>query len=453
MIFPYLLLAMKTLSIGLLICFAFLLQTFPAFSQASAAKTGITPAFTRKLIDTISHTLQRYYIFPDKALLMGQYLQQQRKRGHYRAFKDAHSLAGQLNKDLESVHRDGHLYIRYDPALTQAILELNPDKRRREDSLALHVAKESNFGLNRVEILEGNIGYLPIYSFTRFVSQAKPAFSAALQFLSHTQALILDLRYNGGGSPEMVGQLGSYFFPVSTPFTSIYNRRIDSTSVYWADPMQAQGITLTMPVYILTSKNTFSAGEDFSYSMQQAKRAIVVGDTTGGGAHPAGPFVLGEGFVLNLPFARSVNPYSQTNWEGTGVIPDIAVQAENALITTHKLILSQAIQQATDDRQKRKLQWAVDELEAHHTYTMDQQALFAYTGDYNGLLVYMQEGKLYCKNTGRGNQITQLQEIKTDWFVLNEQVHVEFIKEEDGNFSLLKLHWRDGREIPVYISR
>ncbi|QHT70918.1 S41 family peptidase [Rhodocytophaga rosea] len=445
---------MKTLLLCFLICFAGLLQSFQALSQTALPKPVITPAVTRKLIDTISQTLERYYIFPDKAVQMGQHLQQQRKKGIYRTIKDAHQLAGQLTRDMESIYADGHLYMSYDPDLSKAILEVNPDKRRREDSLALLSARESNFGLNRVEILDGNIGYLPVYSFTRFVSLAKPSFSSALRFLSHTQALILDLRYNGGGSPEMVGQLGSYFFSVSTPFTSIYNRRIDSSSVYWADPARAEGVTLSMPVYILTSSSTFSAGEDFAYSMQQSKRATVVGDTTGGGAHPAGPFVLGDGFILHLPFAQSINPYSKTNWEGTGVIPDMAASAEEALQMAHKLILQQFIQQATDDKQKRKLLWAVHALDAtSNTHTIDQQALAHYTGDYNGLIVYLQEEKLYCKNTGRGNQITQLQEIKKDWFVLNEQVHVEFIKEDGKNFSLLKLHWRDGREIPVYKSK
>jgi retinol-binding protein 3 len=445
---------MKTKFLSFLISLAFLLQSQFVLSQTSSTKAAITPAFTRKLIDTISQTLQRYYIFPDKARLMKQYLQHQSKKGQYRSIKEPHQLAEQFTKDIESIHTDRHLYISYDPALTKDILEVNPDKRKRVDSIAVLVAKESNFGLNRIEILDGNIGYLPVYSFTRFVSLAKPSFSSALRFLSHTQALILDLRYNGGGSPEMVGQLGSYFFTVPTPFTSIYNRRIDSTSLYVADPAQAEGVTLTMPVYILTSSSTFSAGEDFTYSMQQAKRAVVIGDTTGGGAHPAGPFLLGEGFILNLPFARSINPYSKTNWEGTGVIPDVAVDAEDALQTAHKLILNQFIQQATDDQQKRKLQWAIHALDATSiTGTLNQQALASYTGDYNGLIMYMQDAKLYCKNTGRGNQITQLQEIKKDWFVLNEQVHVEFVKVDGQHYSLLKLHWRDGREIPVYKSK
>lgn len=161
------------------------------------------------------------------------------------------------------------------------------------DSLALVEAMDENFGLNKVEILDGNIGYLPVYSFTSFTEWARPSFFSALRFLSGTRALIIDMRFNGGGSPEMVSQMGSYFFPVRTPFTTIENRVRDSTFVYWADPDKADGLHLSLPVYILTSHSTFSAAEDFNYSMQQAKRALIVGDTAGGGAHPARPFLLG----------------------------------------------------------------------------------------------------------------------------------------------------------------
>jgi hypothetical protein len=278
---------------------------------------------TKKLIDSLERVLNRFYIFPDKAALMGKQLQTKLKQGRYRTVTNPNKLADQLGQDLQSVHADGHMFVRYDPNFARKLTEIDPNRRRIEDSLALRDAVDENFGLNKAEILEGNIGYLPVYTFTAFTELARPSFVSALRFLSHTRALIIDMRYNGGGSPEMVSQLGSYFFSVRTPFTTIENRIRDSTFVYWADPVKADGLSLSMPVYILTSHSTFSAAEDFSYSMQQAKRALIVGDTTGGGAHPAGPFQLGQGFLINLPFAQSINPYSKTNWEGIGVLPDI----------------------------------------------------------------------------------------------------------------------------------
>jgi retinol-binding protein 3 len=410
---------------------------------------AMTPRLTRSVVDSIGRALQRYYVFPDKAERMSRHLQQQLQKGRYRNLTQA-DLAEQLTRDLQAVYLDGHLYIAHDPGLAQALLKRNPRRRLTDDSLALLHAREEYFGLRRVEILDGNIGYLPIYSFTPFVESARPAFSAALGFLASTRTLILDLRSNGGGSPEMVGALGSYFFAQKTPFTTIYNRVRDSTTVYWADPNQVQNLTLTMPVYILTSQTTFSAAEDFAYSMQQSKRALVIGDTTRGGAHPAGPFLLEQGFVIHLPFARSINPYSKTNWEGSGVIPDIPAKADRALEKAQELILTQVMEQAKEDRQKRKLQWALDELRAaQFAHLPTEPELKSYTGDYQGLIVYLLDGRLYCKNTGRGDQITQLKPIATDWFILNEQVHLEFLKSDGDHFSGLKLHWRDGREIPV----
>ena len=432
------------------IVFSSLLIPIPGLTQSTTGLPVMTPPITKRLIDSVDHILQRFYILPDKAALMGKQLQHQFKQGRYSRLTNPHQLADQLGQDLQAVQADGHLFIRYDPELAKALQEVNPIRRRTDDSLALLNAADQNFGLNRVEILDGNIGYLPVYSFTSFVERARPAFTAALRFLSQTRAIILDMRFNGGGSPEMVSQLGSYFFSVRTPFTTIENRIRDSTFVYWADPSKADHLHLTMPVYILTSRSTFSAAEDFSYSMQQAKRAIVVGDTTGGGAHPAGPFQLGQGFLINLPFAQSINPYSKTNWEGIGVRPDIAVKSDLALEKAQELILQQAMAEASTDGQHRKLQWAIHELKARQKqFIVPVEALGRYTGDFNGLLVYEEAGKLWCKNTGRGDQITQLQPIMADWFTLNEQVHFQFISEPAGGISGLKMHWRDGRAIPV----
>lgn len=419
-------------------------------AQSTTHLPVMTPPLTKQLIDSVDQILQRFYIFPDKAIVMGKQLQHHFKQGQYQRITNPHQLAAQLGQDLQDVHSDGHLFIRYDPKLAKALQEVNPSRRRIGDSLALLTAIDQNFGLNRVEILDGNIGYLPVNSFTSFVERARPVFTAALRFLSQTRAIILDMRFNSGGNPEMVSQLGSYFFTVRTPFTTIENRIRDSTFIYWADPDKADNLRLAMPVYILTARSTFSAAEDFSYSMQQAKRAIVVGDTTGGGAHPAGSFLMGQDFLINLPFAQSINPYSKTNWEGIGVRPDIAVKSDLALEKAQEIILQQAMAQAANDGQHRKLQWAIDELKARQKqFVVPVEALGRYIGDYRGLLVYEQEGKLWCKNTGRGNQITQLWPIMADWFTLNEEVHFQFISEPAGDITGLKMHWRDGREIPI----
>jgi retinol-binding protein 3 len=441
---------MRLVQVALWLIISLLFVNTSGLAQRAADIPVMSPSLTKRLVDSLESVLNRFYIFPDKAALMSKQLQTKLKQGQYRSVTNPGKLADQLGQDLQSVYADGHMFVRYDPDFATELTEIHPNRRRIEDSLALRDALDENFGLNKVEILEGNIGYLPVYNFTSFTELARPSFVSALRFLSNTRALILDMRFNGGGSPEMVSQLGSYFFSVRTPFTTIENRIRDSTYVYWADPAKADGLYLSMPVYILTSHSTFSAAEDFTYSMQQAKRAVIVGDTTGGGAHPARPFQLGQGFLINLPFAQSINPYSKTNWEGIGVLPDIPAQSGGVLEKAQELILTKAMEQTSSEGQKRKLQWAVHELKSRQKqFVVAASALAQYTGDYYGLSVYLKDNKLWCKNTGRGNEITSLNPIIENWFTLNEQVHFQFIKGSDGQISGLKMHWRDGREIPV----
>lgn len=441
---------MTLIRVALWLIISLLCVSTSGLAQRSTDPPLMSQPLTKKLIDSVERALTRFYIFPDKAALMGKQLQTKFKQGRYDTITNPNKLAAQLGQDLQSVYADGHMFVRYDPDFAKELTEIDPNRRRIEDSLALIDAVDENFGLNKVEILDGNIGYVPVYSFTSFTERARPSFVSALRFLSQTRALIIDMRYNGGGSPDMVSQLGSYFFSARTPFTTIENRVRDSTFVYWADPAKADGLYLSMPVYILTSHSTFSAAEDFSYSMQQAKRALIVGDTTGGGAHPARPFQLGQGFLINLPFAQSINPYSKTNWEGIGVLPNIPTQSGGALEKAQELILTTAMKQTSSDIQKRKLQWAVHELKARQQqFVVAASALAKFSGNYDGLLVYVKNSKLWCKNTGRGNEITSLNPIMQDWFTLNEQVHFQFIKGPDDKTSGLKMHWRDGRETPV----
>jgi pimeloyl-ACP methyl ester carboxylesterase len=441
---------MRLIRVALWLIISLLCARTSGMAQRTADPVIMSQPLTKRLIDSIERVLNRFYIFPDKAALMSKQLQTQFKQGQYRTITNPNKLATQLGQELQSVYADGHMFVRYDPDFARELTEIDPNRRRIEDSLALVDAVDENFGLNKVEILDGNIGYLPVYNFTTFTERARPSFVSALRFLSQTRALIIDMRYNGGGSPEMVSQLGSYFFSVRTPFTTIENRVRDSTFVYWADPVKADGLYLSMPVYILTSHSTFSAAEDFSYSMQQAKRALIVGDTTGGGAHPARPFQLGQGFLINLPFAQSINPYSKTNWESIGVLPDIPTQSTSALEKAQELILTTAMEQTSNEGQKRKLQWAVHELKSRQQqFVVAADALAQYIGDYDGLLIYLKNNKLWCKNMGRGNEITSLNPIIEDWFTLNEQVHFQFIKGPAGQMSGLKMHWRDGRETPV----
>jgi hypothetical protein len=418
-------------------------------------KTGqpslvITPAVTRTVIDSIRQALNRYYIFPDAASKMAAYLEQEFKKGAYKNIKDPQELAKRLEKDIQKAHHDGHFRFDYAPDFARRLSDTTGQAQRRpiEAAEALADMRKRNFLFVKAEVLPGNIGYVAFNGFTGFVKEARPTFTSAFRFVANTNALIIDLRNNGGGSPDMVNQVESYFFSTKTHLNDIVDRLSGNTTVYWTDPAKADSVILQMPVYILTSKGTFSGAEDFTYGMQSVKRAVVVGDTTGGGAHPVRPFDVGQGFVAGIPFARSLNPYTNTDWEGTGVIPDIPVSSDKALATAQTYIFTQQLKDAKTEKEVKKLQWQIKSVKAMQPDNKpDSTALAGFTGIFQGgLNFYVRGNDLYCKNAERGNAIYKLNYITGSEFLLDENVQVEFIKDASQKVAGIKMHWVNGGE-------
>jgi Peptidase family S41/N-terminal domain of Peptidase_S41 in eukaryotic IRBP len=187
-----------------------------------------------------------------------------------------------------------------------------------------------NFGIHRVERLDGNIGYLDVRR-VAVPANAGPAISAAMELVAGTYALLIDLRHNGGGSPEGVVFWCSYLFTEQpTHLNDIFHADTGETRQFWALPYVPGTRYVDRPVYVLTSSHTFSGGEDFCYTLQALGRAELIGETTGGGAHPTRGFPISPAVHIGIPFARSINPITGTNWEGTGVVPDIAVPEAEA---------------------------------------------------------------------------------------------------------------------------
>ena len=167
-----------------------------------------------------------------------------------------------------------------------------------------------------------------------------PTAEAAMKFLAYVDALIFDLRDNRGGDPRMVALIATYLFDHPVHLSDIYNRREDSTTQYWTLPYVSGKRLVSTPAFVLTSSRTFSGAEDFAYNLQAIKRATVIGETTGGGAHPT-MFRLVDGhFGVGVPFARSINLTTKTNWEGTGVRPDVQVKSAEAIQAAHRMAVT-----------------------------------------------------------------------------------------------------------------
>ncbi|MCC3160682.1 S41 family peptidase [Hymenobacter sp. 15J16-1T3B] len=298
-----------------------LLWAFIVPALCRAQSTATPPVNIVQLVDSVALRLNQHYLFPEEARRMAAYVQAQADKHAYAALTaNPALLVKQLQADLQAAHRDPHLFVEYNPALAQKS-RLNPQPTAAEMAQAKKYWIANNYLFKKAEVLPGNIGYFPFTGFVPDLAGARPTISAGLQFLANTAALVIDLRDNMGGSPDMVNLLESYFFKEKTHMNDLVNRSTNDTTVFYTDPAKAGHLTLSMPLYILTSRGTFSGAEDFAYAMQAANRAVVVGEATGGGAHPTKPVSVGQGFVVSIPFARSLNPVTHTDGKAPGSCP------------------------------------------------------------------------------------------------------------------------------------
>ncbi|HEX2201905.1 MAG TPA: S41 family peptidase, partial [Longimicrobium sp.] len=305
------------------------------------------------VIDALASALNEQYIFADKAREMEASIRQRARRGEYDALTGSRAFADSLTAHLQAVSHDRHLRVRFSP-------EPIPQRRGAPPSpeeIARYrdEARIGNHGFEKVERLPGNVGYLEMRGFAGPEAAGETA-AAAMTFLAGTDALIIDLRRNGGGSPGMVALVSSYLFDEPTHLNSLYWRVGDRTEQFWTLPyVPGRRFGSDKPVYILTSDRTFSAAEEFTYNLQNLKRATVVGDTTGGGAHPGGTVRLHEHFGVFVPRGRAVSPITGTNWEGTGIRPDVPVPTDHALQTAYVDALAKVIATLPEGERKQGL--------------------------------------------------------------------------------------------------
>lgn len=309
-------------------------------------------------IDGILDAIENNYVFPDKALAMVDEVRGRQDAGEYDAISGGPVLARALTDHMMAICQDKHFGIRFhDEPVAQSANHDSPDPerlaQRREQG------RWNHHGFREVRRMAGNVGYVKFNSFTD-PELGRDTASAAMDFLAGCDSIIVDLRENGGGSPGMVAWITSYLYgdePVH--LNSLYFRPADSTEEFWTDPDVPGRKSPDADVYVLTSNYTFSAAEEFTYNLQSQKRATIVGEVTGGGAHPVDSFFVEGRFQVRVPVGRAINPITGTNWEGVGIRPEVEVPANEALLNAHILALEKALEKYPQPDRQQELRKAM----------------------------------------------------------------------------------------------
>ncbi|MFE7184732.1 S41 family peptidase [Streptomyces erythrochromogenes] len=279
--------------------------------------------------EIIERALERIgagYVFPEKAVDIDAAVRRRLAAGEYDGL-DERALCETVTAHIQEVCPDKHLRLLW----VEEPQSLEPEDQDAGRAAFLALLEAENHGVRRVERLEGGATLVDL----RLISTAEEGaavIGAAMQLAARGSALVLDLRACRGGSPEGAAMWCSYFFPDDqVHLNDIYERRTGTTRQYWTVAHLPAPRYLDRPVYVLTSALTFSGGEDVAYTLQAHGRAVLVGETTRGGAHPTDRHAVSEHVLVAVPAARTINTVTGGNWEGVGVVPDIAVPADQAL--------------------------------------------------------------------------------------------------------------------------
>ena len=307
-----------------------LIPSAPALPQREQGTVELEPEKLEGLIEALAREIEEKYVFPEVANQIGARLREELIAGRYEEI-GLEALCSRLTTDLRSVNNDRHLGV--SPARARNA-EPPPDPAQQEEEYRAEV-RRNNYGFQKVEILDGNVGYLDLRGFLP-LEIARDTAAGAMAFLSNADALIIDLRSNGGGEPSMIQFLCSYFFAERTHLNDFEWRGREGLEEYWTfDDVPGKRL-LDVPIFVLTSRRTFSAAEEFTYDLRNLERATIVGETTGGGAHPGGTHDVAGLVRVFIPQGRAINPITKTNWEGAGVEPHVKVPAEQALDTARR---------------------------------------------------------------------------------------------------------------------
>ena len=360
------------LALAALLATPLLAHAQAGMGSALDADTPVDAAYRRAVVESLIVEVQARYVFADKGAALAKALRKRVQAREYDGITSGRAFAESLTAHMQAVTFDGHMRVHYrqEPFPEALDDEAPADEVARQ----LEEMRMRNFGFEQVRRLPGNVGYLDLRMFAG-APEAQPTAVAAMQFLANCDALIIDLRRNGGGSPDMIQTLITYLIPEGDRLhiNDFYEREGDRT-VQFHSAAHVPGRRLAgKPLYVLTSALTGSAAEEFAYDVQTHKLGTVLGATSGGAAHPGGLFRLGEHHAAFIATGRAINPVTKTNWEGVGVKPDIEAPAHEAVRRAHVLAVEKLLAEAKSEARRALL---TRSLEAARTTAVDEAADF-----------------------------------------------------------------------------
>ena len=370
----------------------------------------------KKIIEQVNNLLIDEYIFPEVAKKTTNGLIANLKNGVYKSLTDPMEFANNLTMDLRKLSNDNHFIIEFDPEW------INESKKTvtKKDSLEflnrdIAEFKKQNFAFKEIKILDGNIGYLKLIGFCP-TSYAGETAVAALSFLQNTDAIIIDLRENGGGSSDMVQLISSYFFSEQPQvFVEYFTRKGNLTERDYNLQYLPGKRMVDKNLYILTSHSTFSAAESFTYIMKNRNRAVIIGETTGGGANPVSRKATNENFTIRIPTSKVIDPITKTDWETVGIKPDFEVPLNEAI----QIAQIKAIEKlATSTPDNRQYLWQLDGLKGRlYPAQIAIETLKDYVGKYGPRKIFIEDGSLYFQR--EGSEKHKLIPIAQDLFLMD----------------------------------
>lgn len=438
---------MRLLRTGFCIAVCFV-TVLPVIAQ-SVDWPLLNPEKLAAIIDTTAKLYAREYVFPDVGNQMAEYIRKQLQEGKYDSLLTPPEFTSRVTEDLRSISHDRHVSVRLLPPGAAEVADDDSARTAAKEAQELAYDIYTNFGFEKIELLTGNVGYVKLNQFAP-AEKAGATAIAAMNFLGHCDALIFDLRENGGGWPSMIQLITSYLFESPQHLNSFEIRGQETPKQFWTQAYVIGPRLSSVPVYVLTSGSTFSGAEEFSYNLQNMKRATIIGETTGGGAHDTDAYNIYDlGIELRIPHARAVNPISGTNWEGTGVKPDIECPAAEALDIAYLDALKKLRSGESDSSRfylySYFLDWAIEGVEARmNPITLSRQELKAYVGTYGPRTITLKGDTLYYQREGRPKY--KMIPISKHRFALDGLgiIRFEFFPDSNGKMTEIIGHYAGG---------